>query len=235
MVKSGAALLLAAHGSSSQPEGAITVLRHAETIRNRNLFAEVHAAFLRQPPELDKSLNQIKASEIYVVPLFASPGHMARTAVPRALGPDDRVRYCDALGTHASIPRIIGGQIERASEQAHLKAAETDVVLVGHGTDRDPASENQTRHVAARLNELGVAAKVHALFLEIEPLVDNWTDHVRGEHVIVVPFLIGSGHHALEDLPKRLGAPGRRVIQCPPVGDEPEIAESIIGLVEDFD
>ncbi|MBL6929076.1 MAG: hypothetical protein ISR44_07865 [Rhodospirillales bacterium] len=230
MAKPGAALILAAHGSSTHPEGAAGVLQHAETIRRRNLFAEVHAAFLQQKPELDKVLEKIAAPEIYVVPMFASPGYMARTAVPRALGNDGRLRYCQALGTHASIPAIIAGQIEHMCAQARIKPPETDVILVGHGTNRDPASEKQTRHVAARLNEMGVAANVHALFLEIEPLVDNWADHVQSKNLIVVPFLMGGGYHALDDLPKRI-APAWH---CPPLGDEPDIAQVIIGLVEDF-
>ncbi len=235
MVNADAALVLAAHGSSTHPEAANAVLRHAETIRSRNLFAEVHAAFLRQPPKLDSILERITAPDIYVVPVLASPGHMARTVFPQALGIDRRVRYCEALGTHASIPQIIAGQIGRICLRARIRSDETDVVLVGHGTSRDPASETQTRHVAARLNEMGVAARVHALFLEVEPLVDSWTDHVDTNDVIVVPFLIGGGYHSAQDIPKRLEASGRRLWHCSAVGDKPEMAEAIIGLVEDFD
>ncbi|MBC8159281.1 MAG: hypothetical protein H8E94_08120 [Alphaproteobacteria bacterium] len=230
MAKSDAALILAAHGTSTHPQGAAAVLRHAESIRSRNLFAEVHAAFIQQAPKLDSVLEHISAPEIYVVPMFASPGYMARTAVPRALGTDRRLRYCEPLGTHPSIPAIIAKQIDRMCAQAGLNAAETDVVLVGHGTTRDPASEKQTRHVADRLNELGVAAKVHALFLEVEPLVDTWKSHVGSANVIVVPFLIGGGYHAIDDLPKRI----ERAWHCPPLGDEPYLADVIIGLVEDI-
>lgn len=265
---SGTALVLAGHGSSSKPDGGLPVFRHAEAIRSRNLFAEVHASFIRQPPELGSILDQITAQEIYVVPVLASPGYMAGSVITRELGIEHRVsrrkglngeqiiRYCDALGTHASIPQIIGQRIEQVCDQARLRAGEVEVLLVGHGTHRNPNSARQTGQVADRLAESGIAAKVHPVFLEQEPSVDRWQALTRAGNLIVVPFLIASGYHGAEDLPKRLGldpqndelralvleagsagpfgVANRQVWYCGPVGNEPEMAEAIIGLVDDF-
>ena len=265
---SGTALILAGHGSSTKPDGGLPVFRHAEAIRSRKRFAEVHAAFIRQPPELDSILDHVTAPEIYIVPVLASPGYMAGSVITRELGIEDRVsrrespygeqiiRYCDALGTHASIPRIIGKRVEQVRNQACLEASEIEVLLVGHGTHRNPNSARQTRQVADQLSETGIAAKVHPLFLEQEPSVDGWQKLTSAGNLIVVPFLIASGYHGAEDLPKRLGldpqkeelralaqeagsagpfeVANRQVWYCGPVGNEPEMAEAIIGLVDDF-
>lgn len=264
-----AALLLAGHGLATNPDGALSVLNHAETLRARGLFADVRAGFLRQEPELAAVLAQFDSPRVYVVPLLASKGHIADKVMAGRLnlsGPTPRrivsgrgqeLLFCDPVGTHPDIPALLGKQIAGLCRKHDLSPGTTDVVLVGHGTPRNPKSSERTQEVAGILAEQGIAARVHALFLEQDPLIDVWRDRVKADNVIVAPFLIANWYHGSEDLPGRIGldpqadalkrlaresgsagpyeVAGRRLWYLSPLGNEPEIADLVLAMVEDFD
>jgi sirohydrochlorin cobaltochelatase len=264
---SDVALILAAHGSSGHAEAALSVLAHAETLRRSGRFAVVRAGFIRQEPLLGMAMAGIAASDVYVVPVFASRGHIAGTAIARELRLDGRVTWrdgdrqrillCDPVGTHRAVVDVIESRVRQVFAAHRLDGPGTEIVLVGHGTPRNPQSARQTRRVADDLARRGVAAAVHPLFLEEPPLVDGWPDRTRARDILAVPFLIGSGYHGTQDLPARLGidpgAPGlpdlvhgagiagpfaagnRRLWLTNPVGNEPAIADIILKIVEEFD
>lgn len=261
-----AALILAAHGSSGHPEAALSVLAHAEALRRDGRFATVRAGFIRQEPFLKAALADLDAPQVYVVPVFASRGHIAGTAIVRELGLTGRVtrrdggrqavHLCDPVGTHPGIIDIVEERVRRARADHRLGERPTEVVLIGHGTPRNPQSARRTREVAEALAGRGVAAAVHALFLEESPLVDLWPERIGTADILVVPFLIGSGYHGTRDIPSRLGIDpddrrlaglvrdagmagpfpvrDRRLWLCSPAGNEPAIAGLILKIVEDF-
>lgn len=253
-----AALLLAGHGLASQPDGALSTLQHAKSLRARSLFADVRAGFLRQEPELATTLAQLIQPRVYVVPMLASKGYIADVMARRlnltgpvtrhiAAGREQELCFCEPVGLHPDIPALLGKRIAALCRQQKLAPEATDVILVGHGTPRSPRSSERTREVADMLARTGVAGRVQALFLEEEPLIDGWKDHTTAETVIVAPFLIANWYHGSEDLPGRIGvdprageaAPslvdGRRLWYMNPLGEEPEIADLAVAMVEKFD
>lgn len=261
------ALILAAHGSSGHAEAAVSVLAHAETLRRSKRFTVVRAGFIRQEPFLKAALDGLTAADVYVVPVFASRGQIAGTAIARELELDGRITrrngdrqtvfLCDPVGTHRAVVDIIESRIRQICADHHLAGRQTEVLLVGHGTPRNPQSARRTRQVADDLARREAVAAVHPLFLEEPPLVDGWPDRTRAPNILVLPFLIGSGYHGTQDLPARLGIdPGdprlqdlvhdvgvagpftvenRQLWLCSPVGNEPGIAEVIVKIVEEFD
>jgi sirohydrochlorin cobaltochelatase len=254
-----AALLLAGHGLASQPDGALSTLHHAESLRARGLFADVRAGFLRQEPELAATLAQLVQPRVYVVPLLASKGYIADTVMAKRLnlsGPvtrhiaadrEQELCFCDPVGMHPGIPALLGKRIAALCRRQALAPEATEVILVGHGTPRNPRSSERTREVADMLAAAGIAARVQAMFLEEEPLIDGWKDRTTADTVIVAPFLIANWYHGSEDLPGRIGvdpqageaAPslidGRRLWYMSPLGEEPEIADLALAMVEKFD
>jgi sirohydrochlorin cobaltochelatase len=263
------ALLLAGHGSASNPDGAIPLLRHADHLRRRGLFAAVETGFLRQEPEVAVTLESLNARRVFIVPVFASKGHIVDTVMAQALGLtgsvterqrqgyDQTLCYCEPVGTHPDITRLIGAQVRSVRDDHSLAPDNTDVVLVGHGTHRNPNSAKRTQEVAATLAASGIAASVTPVFLEQEPNVDDWQKAVGADNVIVVPFLIAGGYHGSEDLPGRVGldaadpalkalslnvgaagpydVSGRKIWYCSPVGNDPGIPDIIVSRVAAFD
>lgn len=104
------------------------------------------------------------------------------------------------------------------------------LVLVGHGSTRNPHSRLPTLRIAEEIRRRGVFAQVHACFLKEEPLLDTALDAVAGERVFVVPNFAGHGLLTREVLPRRMGLQGaltprrsgdgreRPVYYTPPVG-----------------
>jgi uroporphyrin-III C-methyltransferase len=85
-----------------------------------------------------------------------------------------------------------------------------------------------------------VAGQVFAAFLDDDPPLDQVAAEVRRSALLVVPFLIGGGTHALEDLPALVGLPpdgslegrvaGRRVLIDGAIGGYPGLDEIILDL-----
>lgn len=211
-----AALVLAAHGSSQRDDGGASVLRHAEELRRRALFAEVRVGFLRQQPGLDAALEGLAAPTVFVVPVFAAKGYLARTAIARAMGltggtaaapagVTQRICFCDPVGVHPAIPDIMASRVRRIQERNGLAPAHTAVVVVGHGTARNAESARQTQVVADALAGERIAAEVRDMMLEVPPRVEDWRRETTAEAVIVLPFLIAGDYHGAKDLPARIG------------------------------
>ncbi len=266
---SDSGLLLAGHGSVSHPDGALVINRLVRTLRNRNLFAEVETGFLHQAPRLESLVETFSSPRVYVVPFLASHGHTADTVIAerlglegpvtsRRLGESERtLRLCEPVGTHASVPVLIGARIAELKEKHALATDKIEILLVGHGTRRNPESARRAEDVAATLRAMGAAARVRAVFLDQDPRVDDWRQMVEAPSVLVVPFLMSSWFHGAQDLPDRLGLdaneagirallldPGfagpfpvenRNLWYVSPIGNEPALAETVLAIVREFD
>ena len=79
------ALVLAAHGSRRDKAVNAHVRQIAESLRARRIFDEVAAAFHQGEPGFDEVLDELRADEITVVPLFTSAGHFTQVVLPEAL------------------------------------------------------------------------------------------------------------------------------------------------------
>ena len=256
--RASAALIIAGHGSARNPEGSASTHRHAEEIRRRGLFAEVSVGFCRQPPFLRKVTAAVSASEVFVVPHLTCKGYVATSLIPREMGLDgpvterigpdgrQRIHLCDPVGSHPDIAGIITRRLNFVIAGNGLDAADTALLVVGHGTTRDDASARQTLSLAAELD-------ASAAFLEIPPFIGTWPQLTASPNVVVAPFLMADGSHASEDIPLLLGLDatdprllrlaedgipagpfdvhGRRLWYCRAVGSEPEVVEIILDRV----
>ncbi len=220
----GAALLLAAHGSSVNEDSARAGWAHADTLRARGVFREVAVAFWRQEPFITDALQGLKAEHVFVVPLFISEGYFTEQAIPEALGLKDSaastferrqrlfgkdVSYCRPVGTHASMTEVL---LDRATEvvQRHPfprepLPAQTALLLAGHGTERNANSRRAIEWHAERIRQLGRYAEVHSVFIEESPRIADACALTTSPNLVVVPFFISDGLHTSEDIPVLLG------------------------------
>ncbi|MCH7701846.1 MAG: hypothetical protein IID37_09165 [Planctomycetes bacterium] len=246
------ALVLVAHGKTSDtaiPDGLDV---HAERITRRSVADHMLTAYLAHPPyvsNLHERFDELRAKQAVIVPLFTGAGYYVDVALPRALEPpgaaagvnDCTIRLTPPVGDHPEIGSLLADAARRAMAAACFEARRTAVVLCGHGTLRHPASGESThRHAEHMATVLDVSAVV-AVFLDQPPQIEDVYDLTPAKNLVVVPDLVGGGRHAVEDLPHRLGLPSggfmktaqvhdRSIIVTEPVYGNESVTELMITL-----
>lgn len=262
-------LLLIGHGSTVNDDSTASVRQQAAALRARGIFAEVREAFWKVAPFLRDALPQVATRRVIVAPFFVSEGWFTEEAIPEALGLmsgkadgysrrqvlDGReVCYCRPVGTHPRMAEVI---LQRAREVVRRfpfprapREAETALLVVGHGTERNAASRRAVEAQAERIAALGLFREVRAVFMLEEPRVADFAGLVHARAVVVVPFFMSDGLHVTEDIPVLLGEPervvkerlaqrlptwrnpterrGKLVWYAPSVGTETSLAEVIL-------
>jgi sirohydrochlorin ferrochelatase len=107
------------------------------------------------------------------------------------------------------------------------------LVAVAHGS-RDPRALATVRALLARVAARRPGLDVRLGHIELnEPLLDDTLAAVRGEAVLV-PLLLGRGHHVKSDLPAALTrAVHLRGTIAPPLGPHPLLAEVLQARLEE--
>lgn len=261
--KPDAALLIVGHGSTENPDSSTPYFDHADEIRSRGLFGEVHCCFWKEEPSLREARFLIDSDEVYVVPDFISEGYFTQEVIPRELGLTDPTtqkfgkswHYTKPVGVHSSMTQIIA---QRARDVAPgVDPAETTLFIVGHGTGLNQNSTKAVRDQAdlIKASDAGYA-DVMDTYMEEQPFIADWAKLAKTPNVVVVPFFIADGLHSYQDIPVLLGiekdegeaASQREVFRQNPyhlrdktlyyssaIGTGRLMADVILDLVEDFD
>lgn len=261
--KPHSALLIVGHGSTENPDSSTPYFEHADEIRRRGLFAEVHCCFWKEEPSMREAPYMIDSDEVYVVPDFISEGYFTQDVIPRELqlaGPTTVVRgktfhYCLPVGVHRSMTDLI---LKRAREVAPgVDPATATLIITGHGTG---LNQNSTKAIRDQVELIiasgaGYAAVLDA-YMEEQPFIAGWDKLSPTPNVIVVPFFISDGLHSYQDIPVLLGiekevgaaASQREVFRSNPhqlrgktlyyssaIGTERLLADVILDQIADFD
>lgn len=261
--KPNSALLIVGHGSTENPDSSTPYFDHAEEIRRRGLFAEVHVCFWKEEPSMREALFMIDAPEIYIVPDFISEGYFTQDVIPRELqldGPTTvrdgkTLHYCLPVGVHRSMTDLI---LRRAREVApDAKPEETTLIITGHGTGLNQNSTKAIKDQADLITASGAGYRtVTDAYMEEKPFIAEWDKMSETRNVVVVPFFISDGLHSYQDIPVMLGiepevgpaASQREVFRQNPhdlrgktlyyssaIGTEPLLADVILDQISDFD
>lgn len=261
--KPHAALLIVGHGSTENPDSSTPYFEHADEIRQRGVFGEVHCCFWKEEPSMREVEYMIDAEEVYVVPDFISEGYFTQEVIPRELRLDGATtqragktwHYTLPVGVHRSMTGLL---LQRAKEVAPDAApAETTLFIVGHGTGLNQNSTKAIRDQVDLIKASGAGyAEVHDAFMEEQPFIAEWATLAATPNVVVVPFFIADGLHSYQDIPVLLGIeaePGeaasqREVFRHNPhqlrgktlyyssaIGTERNMADVILDQVADFD
>jgi uroporphyrin-III C-methyltransferase len=243
---SAGALVLAAHGSRRDPGANALVRRLAQSVRERRLFNEVAVAFHQGEPGFDTVLDELESEAVTVVPVMTSAGHYADVVLPAALARNRRhagvrLRLTPPVGSHPGIAPLVARRVSELLREYGLPRPETTLLLAGHGTRRHAASRDTTLHLAETLRRRRVAGAVIAGFIDDDPGLPEALGAARTGPVLVLPFLIGGGTHAADDVPRELGLePGetplagrvdrRLIVVDHAVGTLPGIVDVIVDL-----
>jgi sirohydrochlorin cobaltochelatase len=261
--KPNSALLIVGHGSTENPDSSTPYFDHADEIRRRKLFAEVHCCFWKEEPSMREAHYLIDSDEIYVVPDFISEGYFTQDVIPRELGltgPTTTLRgktwhYCLPVGVHPSMTGLI---LRRAKEVApKVDPAQTTLIITGHGTGLNQNSTKAIKDQATLIANSGAGyAAVLDAYMEEQPFIADWATLAQTPNVVVVPFFISDGLHSYQDIPVLLGiepevgpaASQREVFRHNPhhlrgktlyyssaIGTERLLADVILDQIHDFD
>ena len=113
---------------------------------------------------------------------------------------------------------------------APLRRPDAALVLVGHGSSKNPDAASATLGLAESIRRRGLFAEVHAAFLRHEPLVRDVMAGLSASEAYVVPNLTCKGYVATQVLPRELGTAGT-VRLCEPVGSHPAIAHMVAARI----
>lgn len=265
---SSSTLVVLGHGTTLNDQSAAPVRQHAGELRRRNIFAEVREAFWKQAPQVKEVLAGITTPRVFIVPFFISEGYFSTEVIPKELGftltddPASRIarnasrvtHYCLPVGSHDWMTSVILARAKEVAEKFPFprapQPAETTLLIAGHGTGRNANSRKAVERQAELIGALKMYAEVSAVFMEEAPFIKGCQLAVRTKNIVVVPFFISDGLHAVEDIPVLLGEPerivrerlaagqptwrnpterdGRLVWYSPSVGTEPLLAEVIL-------
>lgn len=180
---------------------------HADRLRETGLFDRVEAGFLTGGRPVEDALADIAAEQIFIVPLFMSDGFFVRDRIPERLSLDAETTERGGRTMHYLPPPALDDRfgdllVERCAAIARsCDAGALDVLVVGHGTVRDPASERLTRRHAERLTGY---RSVSPVFLEQEPQFIDALARLDGD-ILVAGLFAANGYHADSDVRAALG------------------------------
>lgn len=132
-------LFIAGHGTTANDNSRKAIERQVELIRAMNIYGDVHAIFIEEPPLIQDCYNLAAKKNIIVVPFFISDGMHTIEDIPEMLGEakrivqerlkagqptwrnpmeknGKRVWYTRAIGTETHIADVI---LERVIEASH--------------------------------------------------------------------------------------------------------------------
>lgn len=223
------ALVLAAHGSHYVASVNESIRALARTLASESPFDEVLVAFHQGDPAFSQVLDATTATQIVVVPVMTSGGYYCDDVLPRELLKNARASHqalrpviTRPVGTHPRLAEVVGRRIQSMIATRRWLTDDVAVVLIGHGTKRNTRSRLATEKLAAAIRAAGVCGETHFAFLDDQPLIESIGGSITKPHVLVMPFLIGGGPHAVEDIPRRMANNGSVFVDAP-IGALPEL------------
>ncbi|MBR0830277.1 hypothetical protein JQ596_32705 [Bradyrhizobium manausense] len=227
------ALLLAAHGERRPDADNGGVFRIAQALAGRGL--EVAVGFISGAPTIREALQTLVADRVLVYPLFASNGYFTRDRLVQILDEANdagrSVEMLTPLGLDPGLPSVVMQQARGAAQEHGLAPGACTMILLAHGSQRNPASRQSTEELARAIERHGVFRKVEVAFLEEQPSLDDAAAAVAGPGVVVGVFS-GEGLHGARDAPGLVARLGRsEIVFAGIMGTAPGIAELVAQAV----
>jgi len=115
---------------------------------------------------------------------------------------------------------MMEARLTRYCETYGVSSLSLSVLLVGHGSSRNPGRARALKRHAQRLEAGRLFASVRVAHLEEVPLVPDVLAGNRGQPVAVIGYLANDGVHATRDLPGLIAEEReKRGTAWPPVHD----------------
>jgi sirohydrochlorin cobaltochelatase len=220
--------VLCAHGIEGHP-GAAT--EHAERLRARGLFAEVHGCAHRGRPGLAETLAAVRARRIWLAPLLMAEGLTLRKMLDK-VAHHPEIAVCRPIGTHPGVADVMADMARAACSSKSWATRETALLVVGHGTVRHPDSGVTARGHASRIAASEEFCDVAVAFLDEPPGVGEVLARLETSRCVAVGLFIDRGEHGENDIPRLLAVSGHEAVYAGPVGSDPRMTDLLLQQVQ---
>ncbi len=242
---SSRALVLVGHGSARNPGTRLPICAAVQEIRRRGSYAQVRCGLWKEEPHVSVTLDKLEdhIEEVTVVPVFIADGYYTRQVIPEQMQlslPEStlkgrNVRYTRAVGSH---PRFADLILQRAQEAGWHSG--DSLVVLGHGTPRNPESGTNVYLQAERLRRRFPGEEIKTQYIDQAPFVTEVWERCSGQRIVVVPLFVADGWHVTETIPEDLGlAEGRarrgdrELIFTGAAGTDPGMADVILSIARE--
>ncbi len=237
------ALVLVGHGSARNPGTRQPVCANVRALRACGRYDEVRCGLWKEEPHVGSTLDRLQSRHITIVPFFIADGYYTRQVIPAQMGltgpvterEGRRILYTRAVGSHPLFAELV----LRHARDAGWREDDALVVL-GHGTPRNPDSAVNTFLQAERIRRLHPRANVLSAFIDQPPEMARLWELCPQSRLVVVPLFIADGWHVTETIPEDLGLTGDRAFRngrelrlTSAVGTDPGLTEVILALAAD--
>ena len=230
----GKALVIVGHGSARNPHTREPICQAVKRIAATGVYDEVVCGLLKEDPKLDTVLDSVRSLDVTIVPFFISSGYYTEQVIPQKMGLCGEVtmdglrviRYREPVGMHPLFAEVL---VDRA-RAAGATAADALVVL-GHGTPKNPNSAKNVFLQAERVAEMKLFAEVVTVFIDQEPHLNNVLEMTTASKLVIVPLFVADGWHVSETIPADLAQMEhgtRELVYAKAVGTDPRIADLIL-------
>lgn len=229
------AVLLIGLGSSRRAAAAAALNRHAEALRDMGCFSGVHVAALAGGDEPARLLEHANGHTVVVVPMMMCAGWIAQQVLPplAADGGSRRLLVCDPLGMHPDFAVLMQRRAEEHAARLGLASSEVTLLLIAHGTLRNPSSAATTERHAAAIRASGRFRQVVTAYLDQPPSIAEALAPLPAP-VVAVGCFAAPGHHATHDVATGLASrPGNGVSYLGPIGEDEAVPGLVRRMVED--
>ena len=229
-------LILAAHGSEASPLANQPLHDLAASLEALGLFDHVTPAFLLGQPLMTEVLESLPAGEAIVIPVMTSDGYYLKKLPERFEQNSNYDQFSlsigPVVGLHPGIATTVSARLAGHLEAHNLSAADTTVVVVGHGTRRNATSGATTFALADSLRSDHPGFEIKAAFLDQDPEIGLVAESIETPNIVVLPFLVSLGPHMTHDTPAAFGLPTGHELQFPLIGDRMVAGEKGICLCD---
>ena len=216
-------LILAAHGSEALPLSNQPLHDLAASLKAMGLFDHITPAFLMGQPLMTEVLESLPAGEAIVIPVMTSDGYYLKKLPEKfkqnANYDQFRLSISPVVGLHPAIAKTISDRLAGHLKEHKLTAADTTVVVVGHGTRRNTTSGAATFALVDSLRNDHPGFEIKAAFLDQDPEIGLIANSIETPNCVVLPFLVSLGPHMTHDTPAAFGLPTGHDLQFPLIGE----------------
>jgi sirohydrochlorin ferrochelatase len=228
-------LILAAHGAGDGSDANQFVESLAARVRSARPGVEVLPAYNLGTPRFPEALSAVSSDRAVLVPLMTGRGYFVDERLPAELAKSPRygqvrLAITPPLGTSS----LLVDELLERSVGTFAALGSPTVLVVAHGTTRNPASRTAALDLAGTLaGRLPSGAAIHTTFLDDHPLLEDLGPTLPPAPILVVPWLLGGGGHHQNDIRERLGEAFERTTVLPALAELSNFTDAVLRLFDD--
>ncbi len=219
-------LIVIGHGTGTD-QGDAPLHALVAALAGRELFSSVSAALLSGGQGLDVAACGHGGRPVRLLPFLMSGGVTFQRRLGEALAGLEwrrQARLYPPLGFNPGLADLLRARAEAATGNWSWPLAENHLVLIGHGTLRDPASARAARMHQRTIADLGLFADVEVAFLDQPPRLADVLEHHQSP-LIGIGLFAGQGRHGAQEMADAFERSSGPAHYCGAIGNDPGLAD----------